>query len=195
MARRSEIPLESFDEILNWFNPDRDVAAAMYLELRDDLARLFTWAGCSDPEGLTDDAFDRVAKKVHDVAPNYEGDPKHYFHGVARNLIKEDSKKVKKHVSLDEIDFVVGETVPAEEETAEARDVCLESCLQQLSAENRNLILKYYAKEKQAKIDHRAQLAAELGTSLEALRVRVHRLRGTLEKCIERCLDQKGQQK
>ena len=73
MARDSAIPPESFDEILAWLNPDRDVAAQMYVQLRNDLAKLFMWGRCTDPEGMTDETFDRVAKKVHEVRQTVRG--------------------------------------------------------------------------------------------------------------------------
>jgi RNA polymerase sigma factor (sigma-70 family) len=191
MPRRSEIPPDSLDQILAWLDPDREVAASIYLALREDLFRIFNWAGCSDPEGLTDEAFDRVGGKLHEV-PDYQGDPKHYLHAFARNLIKEDRKRIKKEASLEGIDPEAPQTGEFEAETAERRHECLESCLEDLSPEQRELIKNYYAKEKQAKIDHRAQLADKLGVTLDALRVRVHRLRGKLEKCVERCLDEKA---
>lgn len=193
MARHSAIPHESFEDILAWFHSDREVAAAIYLQVREDLARLFIWAECGDPEGLTDEAFDRVAKKVREVRPTYEGDPKNYFVGVARNLIKEDSKKVKRQVPIENIDPVAKETLAAEAETADMRHACLHHCLKRLSAEERELIVRYYEKEKQAKIEHRAELARRLGISLGTLRVRAYRLRVTLEQCIEECLDRQVQ--
>jgi RNA polymerase sigma factor (sigma-70 family) len=189
MALRSAIPPESFDEILAWLNPDRDVAAAMYVQLRHDLAKIFLWNRCTDPEGLTDEVIDRIAKKVHDLRPTYEGDPRSYFHGVARNLIKEDQKKVKSQVSLDESTEAAKRIREQEEEPVDLREDCLHSCLETLSVEKRQLILDYYAKEKQAKIDHRNDLARLLGISVESLRVRVHRIRETLETCIAQCLD------
>ena len=69
---------------------------------------------------------------------------------------------------------------------------CLRSCLQALSVENRELILGYYAKEKQAKIDRRSELAQQLGISVQNLRVRVFRVRALLHKCIEDCLQRQG---
>jgi RNA polymerase sigma factor (sigma-70 family) len=191
MARHSAIPPDSLNEILAWLSPKRDAAGSMYVQLRYDLTRIFNWAGCSDPDGLTDETFDRVAKKVREVAPAYEGDPRHYFHAVARNLIKEDTKKVQKQVPLEDVDPVAPEPV-AVEETAVMREECLQSCLQELSIENRVLIRNYYAKEKQAKIDHRAELARQLGISVETLRVKAHRLRRALKRCIGRCLDQRA---
>ena len=193
MARNSVIPPESFEEILAWLNPDRDVAANMYVQLRHDLTKMFMWRGCNDPEGLTDEVFDRVARNVHEVRPTYEGDPRHYFRAVANNLIKETLKKIKTHVSLEGVDLPEQEITEIEGESADMEE-CLQPCLQELSREKRELILAYYAKEKQAKIDHRSQLAQSFGISVETLRVKVYRIRASLEQCIERCLKRKAQQ-
>ena len=191
MARDSAIPPESFEEILAWLNPDRDVAAAMYVQLRHDLAKMFMWGRCGDPEGLTDEAFDRVSKKVRDVRPGYEGDPRLYFRAVANNLIKENHKKIKTQLSIDDIDLPEPPITETEDEAAADIEECLQLCLQKLSPNKRELIISYYAKEKQAKIDHRNELAQKFGITIETLRVRVFRLRESLATCIERCLKRK----
>jgi RNA polymerase sigma factor (sigma-70 family) len=194
MARDSAIPTESFEEILAWLNPDREIAATMYVQLRHDLAKIFTYRGCADPEGLTDEVFDRVARKVHEVRPTYEGDPRLYFRAVANNVVMENLKKSKTEVSIEGIDLPAQKTIETEDEIADIEE-CLHSCLQKLGAENRELILSYYAKEKQAKIDHRSELARQFGTSVETLRVKVYRIRMSLQQCIERCLKRKSPQK
>jgi len=191
MARDSAIPPESFEEILAWLNPDRDVAAVIYVQLRHDLAKIFMWGRCADPEGLTDEAFDRVARKVHEVRPTYEGDPRLYFRAVANNLIKENHKKIKAQLSLEDIDPPDLPIIEPEDETAAEVDECLQQCLQGLDADKRALILSYYAKEKQAKIDHRYELAQKFGITVETLRVRVFRIRESLAVCIRRCIKQK----
>lgn len=195
MARDSVIPPESFDEILAWLNPDRDRAASMYLQIRADLTRIFTFNNCSDPEGLTDETFDRLAKKIHELRQTYEGDPRLYLYGIARNLIKEELKKVKTQTSLDDFEAPANTVDETEQETAEMREDCLRSCLKKLSAEKRKLILGYYSKEKQEKIELRARLAKQLGTNVETLRVRVFRIRAALEECIEQCIDRKAKRK
>jgi RNA polymerase sigma factor (sigma-70 family) len=191
MARDSAIPPESFDEILVWLNPDREVAANVYLQLREDLANIFKWRGYSDIEGLTDEVIDRVAKKVHEVRSNYVGDPRLYFRAVANNLCKEMYKKARTQVSLEGVDLPDPKTSEGAEEKTQDREECLQLCLRKLSTENRELILGYYAKEKQDKIDHRSDLAQRLGISVETLRVKVYRIRVSLHKCIERCLERK----
>ena len=195
MTRDSAIPPESFDEILAWLNPDREVAGSIYVQLREDLTKIFTWNRCPDPEGLTDDVFDRVAKKVHDVRQTYVGDPKLYFFGVARNLIKEIPKKIRAQTLLQGTEPASDPRREAEQETANMREDCLRFCLQKLSADKRELIVAYYAKDKQAKIDHRTEMAQRLGISVETLRVKAYRIRGPLQQCIERCLDRMTQNK
>src|SRR5215218_3379013 len=149
MARQPAIPPQSFDEILAWLHADRNEAANIYVQLRYDLTRIFAWNRCADPEGLTDEVFDRVARKVHDVRPTFDGDPKLFFYGIARNLIKESPKRIKKQVALDDIDPPAKQVV-VQDEAAVKREECLNSCLQKLSTDKRELILAYYAKEKQA---------------------------------------------
>jgi RNA polymerase sigma factor (sigma-70 family) len=195
MPRDSPVPPESFEEILAWLNPDREVAAAMYVQLRHDLAKIFTFRGCADPEGLTDEVFDRVAKKLHEIQPTYVGDPRLYFRAVANNVVKEGLKRAKTQVSLEGTELQEPTTIESDENNDEDMEECLLSCLQKLSAENRKLIVEYFAKEKQAKIDHRSELAKQFGISVENLRVKVYRIRVSLQGCIERCLKSKAQQK
>jgi RNA polymerase sigma factor (sigma-70 family) len=194
MTRGSEIPPESLEEILAWLNPDRDVAATMFVQLRHDLAKIFTYRGCADAEGLTDEVIDRVSMKVHALRLTYKGDPRHYFRAVANNLIKEYLKDVKTQVPIDDVDPPEQKPTENEEEIAD-REECLHWCLKKLTPEKRKLIVDYYAKEKQAKIDHRHQLAQHLGSSVETLRVKVYRIRLSLHECIERCLERKAKRK
>ena len=191
MTRDSEIPPESLEEILAWLNPDRDVAATMYVQLRHDLAKIFTYRGCADAEGLTDEVIDRVSMKVHELRRTYKGDPRHYFRAVANNRIKEYLKEVKNQVPIDDVDPPEQKPTETEEELAD-REECLHSCLKKLTSEERKVIVDYYAKEKQAKIDHRNQLAQQLQITRENLRVKVYRIRRPLRKCIERCLERKA---
>ena len=195
MPPDSPVPPESFEEILAWLNPDREIAATMYVQLRHDLAKIFTFRGCGDPEGLTDEVFDRVAKKLHEIQPTYIGDPRLYFRAVANNVVKEELKRAKTLVALEESELPEPITTERDEDDTEDIEECLRSCLQKLSAENRKLIVEYFAKEKQAKIDHRSELAQQFGISVENLRVKVYRIRVSLQGCIERCLKSKAQQK
>jgi DNA-directed RNA polymerase specialized sigma24 family protein len=70
----------------------------------------------------------------------------------------------------------------------EERVVCLRSCLQTLSNENRELILEYYQGEKREKIQNRKRLMERLGIPVNTLRMRALRLRERLQGCVEECL-------
>ena len=194
MSRELAISTEALEEILAWLNSDRGIAVNMYVQLRNDLEHLFSLRGCADPEELTDEVLDRVARKVHEVRPTFKGDARHYFHAVAKNVAKEDFKARKRRVSLEDVEPLQPEINETDEEVAEVEE-CLQQCLQNLSKEKRELILAYYAREKQAKIDYRNELARQLGISVETLRVRVYRMRVQIGECINDCLSDKGRVK
>jgi RNA polymerase sigma factor (sigma-70 family) len=191
MPRTQDFQPDRFDDLLAWLDRDRESASAIYLDVRDSLFRIFVWNQCADPEGMTDEVIDRVTRQVLDLRDKFEGNPKLFFYGVANNLIREYRKKLKYSVPLDAIDMASHSSRDAEDDTAEMREDCLMMCLAKLSQDKRDLLLSYYSRDKQAKITHRAELARQQGISIEALRVRMLRLRGKLEECIEICLEQK----
>jgi DNA-directed RNA polymerase specialized sigma24 family protein len=70
----------------------------------------------------------------------------------------------------------------------EERINCFESCLNRLPDESRRLIVSYYEEDRRAKIERRKLLAEQLEIPLNALRIRVHRIRMQLEQCVRACL-------
>jgi len=70
----------------------------------------------------------------------------------------------------------------------EARLACLEEALAQLDPRDQHLIRTYYQGEKREKIDNRRRLAEKLGIGLNALRIRVLRIREKLEVPIADCM-------
>lgn len=185
---------QQFDELLSWFDPtDRERAGEKYESVRRSLIKILTWGGCIDAEDVADEAFNRVAARVEELKKTFKGDPALYLYGVAKMLMKECRRRALTQVPLEEADEPA--TPPAEEDEEEdlgRESECLRLCLDRLSPGDRELILAYYAKEKQAKIQHRKELALGLGIMSNALRVRVHRIRVVVEECIERCLKEKG---
>jgi RNA polymerase sigma factor (sigma-70 family) len=192
MTKERIITQEQFDELLAWLDPDRAQAGVRYETIRHSLIRIFTWRGMAEAEDMADEVFNRVAHNIFKVRPVYVGDPALYFYSVGNNLIMEQWRKQASHAPLTEADGHTSLPAPSTQEE-EAVDYereydCLSLCLQQLEPDKRELILAYYEKEKQAKIDYRKELAQRENVDLNALRVRVHRIRGRLEKCIDRCL-------
>jgi DNA-directed RNA polymerase specialized sigma24 family protein len=69
---------------------------------------------------------------------------------------------------------------------------CLRRCLDQLSADNRNLILHYYQGDKDEKIKTRKGLTQMFGVPAGTLRMRALRLREGLHLCAQDCLQRQG---
>jgi RNA polymerase sigma factor (sigma-70 family) len=181
MKKDWELSQPAFDQLLSWLNPDREEAGRKYEEIRRRLIKIFTCRGCVTPEDLADDAINRVARKVPEIAPSYVGDPALYFLGVAHNVCLEHfRKKPEPDPPLQ----------PDQSEQKEQLDECLERCMQRLTFRNRELILEYYREEKHSKIDHRKELAQRLGIALNALRIQACRIRASLQQCVFECLKQ-----
>ena len=170
---------EAFDMVLTWLDEDRDRAAEKYEDIRRKLIRFLARRGCFTPEELTDEAMNRVSRKVHEVAPTYVGDPALYFYRVARFVFLEWINDPPVPKPLPEPDPI---------EQTERNYECLERCLDQFDPANRKLILEYFHEERRAKIDHRKELAIRLGVSMNGLRMRVHRMIEALRKCVGECL-------
>ena len=85
---------EQFDSLLSWLgNGDRDLGATKYETIRAGLIRVFVTKGFNDAEDLTDETINRVMARLPDIRENYDGDPIRYFHGVARNIIRETNRR------------------------------------------------------------------------------------------------------
>jgi RNA polymerase sigma factor (sigma-70 family) len=191
MSRRWTLTKESFDSLLAWLDPDREQSARKYESIRRTLIKIFTWRNVSDAEDLADETINRVAQRVNEVKPYYSGDPALYFYGVAKNLLKEQARSRRLQVGLEEenLRYMLA---PNDRTAIDLEYECLSKCLDDLSKSNRELIVKYYAKEKQRKIDYRRALAQRLHVAPNVLRVRAHRIRAALESCVEKCIDAQG---
>jgi RNA polymerase sigma factor (sigma-70 family) len=191
VAKNRIITQEKFDALLAWLDSDRTKAGTKYEDIRQSLVRIFAWRGFADPEGLADETIDRVTDRVDELKTSFVGDPARYFYSVAKRLALEEQRRAKSHTLLEESSAVVSPE-PTEEsaDSSELASECLKRCIQRLSPENREMVMSYYLKEKRAKIDHRRRLAERLGIEINALRVRMYRLRSGLELCIKRCLEE-----
>jgi DNA-directed RNA polymerase specialized sigma24 family protein len=177
---------DAFDALLGALDPDRDTAAARYLEIRRNLVRLFEWRGCSTPDDDADETMNRCARKI---AQGEEiRDLASYSVGVARMLLREKGRgREREGVPLDQAPEPY--TAPRDPAVGDDEHVnCLRQCLAQLSPETRDLVLSYYHGEKGEKIKHRKGLRQLFGISATTLRMRALRVRERLQLCAEGCL-------
>lgn len=183
-TRKWTLTQEAFDQLLASFAPDREAAGKKYLEVRENLIRLFVWRGCPFPEDHADETFNRVARKISE-GEAIQNAPA-YVIGVARllvlEIIKADSKQREALEELQRSDVSV-------DTQSELRIECLQQCLRGLSPDNRELILQYYQGDKRAKIENRRKLSDRLGLAINSLRMRALRLREQLQTCVEECVN------
>ncbi len=181
------ITKEDFDSLLLWLDLDRERAGMKYEQLRRSLIQIFIWRGLSDAEDLADETINRVARRVNEIAAQYVGDPSAYFYGVAKKLIYEAERRQRSEHRISSREILVAPE-STDVDKSELRIDCLNRCLKELSAPQRQLFLSYYSAKAPHWGDHRQKMAKRLNVDVNALRVRMYRIRLVLEKCIEKCI-------
>jgi len=169
-----------FDRLLSWLDPDAEVAGELYEKIRWRLIAILASRGCHVPEELADETIDRVARRVIDIRETYVGDKAIYFLGVMNNVHHEYLKRRTQPRPID---------APGEVDEKERIHLCLDRCLEKLSPHARQIIERYYAENKSAKISLRRRIANELGITASNLRLRALRIREKLQVCIDSCLE------
>ena len=181
-----QLTQEGFDGLLRSLDSDRERAGEKYEALRHRLLRLFEWRGIPTPDDYADEVLNRVARKV------WEGveiqNVNHFVGGVARRVfleILEEREREQKALNKLPEPIVVVEINDWE---IDSRVTCFRSCLNELPEKARRLIIDYYHEGERRRIEQRKALADKLKIPLNALRIRAHRLRSQLDKCIVNCL-------
>jgi DNA-directed RNA polymerase specialized sigma24 family protein len=179
---------EVMQAFLLWMGENQSSGARKYEEIRQKLILLFRWRGCHVPEELADETIDRTARAVLKPDFQYQGDQIVYFRAVARNVFLEWLRK-ERRLPTDSISetYIELPAVDATSEPDNLRQACLERCLNALPSAKKELVIRYYRSDKREKIDGRQLLAEELGIGLNALRIKVFRLRNALRRCVANC--------
>ena len=178
MNKNWSLSQEAFDALLDWLDSDRELAGIKYEQIRSRLIKIFTGRGCVDPEELADETINRVTSKLIEIQKEFTGDRARYFFGVANKV----------HLEYLRRKMPQPQSAPTDSVRAELEYHCLERCIARLSEEDRALLLKDYGAKGQTQAERRKALADELGISLNALRIRVYRIRTALKECIEKCI-------
>ena len=186
---KSVLTPNAFEKLLDSFSPDRNEAGAQYEIIRRKLVRFFEWRAIECADEHADETINRVARRIDEgqIIENL----KSYFYGVARMVFMEALKdREQAPIPIDEAIALLRNKAVEPTNSAEPDPlmVCLDRCLDSLGTEQRTLIVTYYEEERRAKIELRQELADKLQIPLNALRIRAHRIRVNLEKCITACL-------
>ncbi|HVG17903.1 MAG TPA: sigma-70 family RNA polymerase sigma factor [Blastocatellia bacterium] len=195
-ARKKDwvLTAEALDKLLTHLGEDREGAGRRYETIRRKLLKFFECRGCLSPEDLADETINRVARGIQEGKEIWVNEGASYFYGVARNVLKEHwGSPERQYTPLDCLPSPAHpyeDMVKFKEAEYDRHVMCrqlesLEKCLQELSPENRELIIGYYQGEKRDKVKNRKDMAERLGIPPNALRIRVHRIRQSLEKRVK----------
>jgi DNA-directed RNA polymerase specialized sigma24 family protein len=175
----------AFDGLLTAFDAqDRERAGAEYEKIRIRLIRFFEWRGSDSPEEMADETLNRIARKIEEgeTIRNLSS----FISGVARNVLREfydEQARERKNLAR-----FAEEENRFEPEEEDRRMPCFRECLDALPEAESRLLIDYYNQTDVPKIKQRRELAAKMGETANALRIRAHRIRQKLDKCIEGCL-------
>lgn len=188
---------EIFEKLLDRLDGNRERAGEIYEKIRNRMMTYFACRQCGSPEELADETIDRVARRIGEGKEIWTTNPASYFYGVARNVLREYWESTEReNLSLECLpllaepceqpaNVIEGEAGRAIEMMLEA----LEHCMRDLSPQNRELILEYYQGEGRSRIQNRQRIAERLRLQPNALRIRVHRIRETLERDVRQYLE------
>lgn len=173
-----------FASLLTFLCPDNpEEANNRYLRLHQKLAGYFAMNGMYDPASDADDALDRAAEKIVNGVdiPDIEK----FCIGIARNIVRERRRKKKREESVFLRFFEQSQDSNTEAVVDRIANL-MKPCFEQLLRDDRNLLTTYcQVPPEVSRAEHRRQLAASLGSSISALRIRVTRLRRGLANCVK----------
>ena len=170
---------EAFFRLLARLSADPTLAGEEYEKLRARLIYFFERKGCRIPAELGDETINRVARKVEEGLEIE--DVFKFSCGVARLVLLEHWNDPKRE--WEQLDEQLS-SPESDSEFDEHHLECMKKCLQSLPPEERDLIVKNCNLDKKGK----EGMARALGLTINALRLRVFRIRSRLHQCREKCV-------
>jgi len=170
----------AFSRLLARLNADPALAGEEYEKLRTRLIYFFERKGCRIAAELGDETINRIARKIeegHEIRDMYK-----YSSGVARLVLKEHWDDPRRE--WEELDEQLSPKGGDKREIDEDQIECMKNCMHSLSVEERELIIKNCTTNKMGKME----MASALGLTINALRLRVFRIRTRLHDCYEKCI-------
>lgn len=175
---------ENFEKLLLYFNPNRELAGEEYELLWLKMREYFGARACTCAEELADEVMSRLAKKI---AEGEEiRDVLRYSYRLAHWIWMEFLRRPESnYVPFDELPVL--SFAPPDILLQKEQSGCYLHCMQQITQEERRLVIEYWDNENQSHHKARKRLAKRMGLSLIALRIRITRIKKKLESCYSDC--------
>ncbi len=174
----------AWQKLLAFIANEGDGAEDAYQTARARLVKFFAWRGCRNVEDLADETLTRAANKLAHADVQAER-PMAFIIGMARIIELEWRRREGRWVSFSESS---AESEPAATPSPNKEQLlaALERCLEKMDAADRQLLLRYHEPRGERRALVRQVIAEELSMAVNALRVRMHRMRLRVEACVER---------
>ena len=190
VAAEDAFPTESaFSRLLRWLDDGEDSHGAGYVRMRQRLVAYFERRGRTSADALVDETFNRISRTLDVSGRILVRPPARYCFIVARYVFLEDVRRERRCVPFDDGRGELEPGADALEAQAvilqrERRLTTLECCLERLTPEQRDLVIEYYRGAKRQRIERRREIARRMGISMNALGIRMSRLRSRLHACM-----------
>lgn len=184
----------AFHRLLEWLDDGVDSGGETYLEIRRRLVAYFDRRNRPFAEDLADETLTRVGRTLERYGSIAVTPPARYCYVTARFVLLEDIRRERRYTPLDEklskrrvMRLHQASRSDEDEQQNEQRLARLERCLERVAPQQRQLVIDYYAGTGGEKIQRRRNLAERLGITMNALGIRVCRIRSALQACMDSC--------
>jgi len=173
---------QHFSRLLTFLCPeDPDEAGRRYLRLHQKLEGYLRFSGVADPASAADEALDRAARRIAEGAE--VPDIYKFCLGIARFIIKE-GWRLNTRESKAFLQFLEQHERVTDDQAD--RFSLMKTCFEQLSQPDRELLNAYCsAPPGLARARYRRELAQRQNLTVTAVRVRITRLRRSLDDCVK----------
>jgi DNA-directed RNA polymerase specialized sigma24 family protein len=191
-------PTESaFARLLRWLDDGEDSNGTRYLQMRRRLVAYFERRGRTSADVLVDETFNRIGRTLETSGCIVVKPAARYCFIVARYVFLEDVRRERRCVAFDDgrgefepaMDVLESMSLTVQRERQLTR---MDGCLAMLTSEQRELVVEYYRGARAQRIEGRRRMAVRLGISMNALGIRMSRLRGRLQACMRASSERPG---
>lgn len=179
----------ALSRLLEWLDDGVESHGERYLEMHRRLVSYFDRRNRHAADELADETLRRIAVTLDQTGVIRTKPPARYCYVVAKFVLLEDIRRERRQIPYNEVRPAMasrphGFAAYDDDVTSkEHRLDNLERCLEELRADERELIVEYYQTRRQG-IDHRLRMAERLGITKNALSIRAFRIREALTQCV-----------
>jgi RNA polymerase sigma factor (sigma-70 family) len=167
---------QAFEELFRTLEPEAKSVAEGFKRCRHKLVKFFIWRRCPDPEDLADETITRLVKKAGTEISAEK--PYSFVYAIAANVFREYSRRKRDHGEVASIDEIL--EIP--DHSRNPVDDCQKHCLDRLAEDKRKLLHHYYVDNISCE-----DIAKERQETINALRLKIFRIKEWLRRCCEDC--------